>query len=148
MKKLLSAKWSSYKYRFLPWVALSLGSQHLKPHQQTFHIFPDQEYLDQLRDLLVRLSRPRYQLLFRDSAERAEHFRHLHLTNRDVILDTWGFILEVRDSSLISGAGRGVFVAQGRIPEGQLVGLYPGCVYQPSQPILLQSLGNPYILRY
>ena len=30
---------------------------------------------------------------------------------------------------------------------GALVCLYPGTVYQPHQPVLLQSIGNQYIFR-
>ena len=42
----------------------------------------------------------------------------------------------------MAGAGRGVLVVGGAVPRGALVALYPGTVYQPYQPILLQSIGN------
>ena len=45
------------------------------------------------------------------------------------------------------GAGKGVFLKQGRILRGQVVALYPGTIYMPYQPILLPSLKNPYIFR-
>lgn len=33
------------------------------------------------------------------------------------------------------------------VQRGQIVGLYPGLLYLPQQPILLQSLGNKFIFR-
>ena len=144
--KSLAAQWSQYKYRFLPWLALNLQSQRIQPAQQTFAISPDEEYVQHLKILFRKFSRPQYELLFRDNVLRRDNFCSLSRTHRQVVLDESGFILTIRDS-LIPGAGRGVFVTEGRVREGQLVALYPGCVYQPSQPILLQSLGNPYILR-
>jgi hypothetical protein len=60
---------------------------------------------------------------------------------QEALLDQAGFSLELRASSVV-GAGRGVFVAGGVLREGGLACLYPGTVYQPYQPILLQSVWN------
>ncbi len=43
----------------------------------------------------------------------------------EVMRDVFGFSLELKRSDL-SGGGRGVFVREGKVAEGQLVGLYPG----------------------
>ena len=144
--KALTSKWSQYKYRFLPWVAMNLPSGQISAIQQDFLIYPDEKYIQDLAELFQEFECPKYELLFRDNPARREHFQSLHATNAAVIQENWGFSLGIGDS-LIPGAGRGVFLSQGSIRAGQLVALYPGCVYQPSQPILLQSLGNPYILR-
>lgn len=64
-----------------------------------------------------------------------------------MLLTTLGFRPRV-GASLIPGAGRGVFVARGSVEQGQMVALYPGAIYTPSQPVLFQSIGNQYILRW
>ena len=143
--KSLSRKWSSYKYRFLPWLALNLKSRRILPIRQKFTIHPDEKYLQDLKELFTSFARPDYTLLFKGS-KRWDHFRDLGKLNRLHILEQWGFVVGV-GKSRIPGAGRGVFVTKGSVKEGQIVALYPGCVYQPNQPILLQSIGNPYILR-
>ena len=40
-----------------------------------------------------------------------------------------------------------MFVCRGRLEEGSLACLYPGAVYQPQDPVLLQSVANQFILR-
>ena len=51
------------------------------------------------------------------------------------------------DQSGLAGAGKGVYISRGEVLAGSLVCLYPGTVYQPQDPVLLQSLGNQFILR-
>jgi len=57
-----------------------------------------------------------------------------------------GFTIAARESHL-PGAGKGVFVATEKISAGQIVALYPGTVYFPEDPKLIQSLNNPYMFR-
>ena len=68
----------------------------------------------------------------------------LVLSNIDAVKP--GFSLSVGPSGL-AGAGRGVYISRGEVRAGSLVCLYPGTVYQPQDPVLLQSLGNQFILR-
>lgn len=63
-----------------------------------------------------------------------------------VMCNALGYEIRRLDST-ISGAGRGVFVTKGTIPAGSLVALYPGTIYWPHEPILLQSIKNPFIFR-
>ena len=56
-----------------------------------------------------------------------------------------GFKTGVRPSRL-PNAGNGVFVVEGHVPAGEIVALYPGTIYEPYSPKLLQSFNNPYIL--
>ena len=83
----------------------------------------------------------------RKGAKRRKHFHHLHRSNGLVLLRQWGFELSVRPSLLGEEAGLGVFVSRGSVPAGATAALYPGTVYEPGQPVLLQSVANQYILR-
>ena len=68
------------------------------------------------------------------------------MENSKVLLVQEGFQLDLKSSS-IPGAGRGVFVKEGKIKAGQIACLYPGLIYQPHHPILLASVRNAYIFR-
>ncbi|XP_038068498.1 SET domain-containing protein 9-like [Patiria miniata] len=57
-----------------------------------------------------------------------------------------GFTIE-RQPSSITGGGTGVFVTRGTIPAETVVAMYPGTVYKSWEPILLQSVANPFIFR-
>ncbi|XP_019642137.1 PREDICTED: SET domain-containing protein 9-like [Branchiostoma belcheri] len=63
-----------------------------------------------------------------------------------VMLKTLGFCTERKESSLV-GAGRGVFVTRGTVPAKTVVSMYPGTMYYPFEPILLQSIANPFVFR-
>ncbi|XP_066298577.1 SET domain-containing protein 9-like [Branchiostoma lanceolatum] len=63
-----------------------------------------------------------------------------------VMLKTLGFCTERRESSVV-GAGRGVFVTRGKVPAETVVSMYPGTMYYPFEPILLQSIANPFVFR-
>ena len=149
--KRLSAWWDSYKYRFTPWIVFNLKSElarqggRLMPADDNV-ICSDEAYLQGLRELLSRFEKPDPQVVFRKSVMRQKHLGILHRHNRQVLWESQGFDLDVRPSSLPS-AGSGVFVGRGRISRGAVAALYPGTVYEPGQPLLLQSLGNPFILR-
>ncbi|KAK1800852.1 hypothetical protein P4O66_006035, partial [Electrophorus voltai] len=84
--------------------------------------------------------------------------QHTHLTTQnaapagpelapcDTALQTLGFYIDKRSSSLPS-AGTGVFVTQGHVPKGVVVAMYPGTIYQADDPILIQSIRNPFVFR-
>ncbi|XP_021373415.1 SET domain-containing protein 9-like isoform X2 [Mizuhopecten yessoensis] len=69
-----------------------------------------------------------------------------HRNNLRMMEDCVGFIVE-RKQSLIPGGGTGVFVTKGQVPKGTVVSMYPGTLYRLGEPILLQSLANPFIFR-
>ncbi|XP_022097136.1 SET domain-containing protein 9-like isoform X2 [Acanthaster planci] len=64
----------------------------------------------------------------------------------DVMQRMLGFTIE-RQPSSIPGGGTGVFVTRGTIPAETVVAMYPGTVYKSWEPILLQSITNPFIFR-
>ncbi|XP_065835117.1 SET domain-containing protein 9-like [Oscarella lobularis] len=57
-----------------------------------------------------------------------------------------GFVVERRPST-IADAGRGVFVAEGKVSRGAVASLYPGTLYEPDEPVLFPSIGNAFVLR-
>lgn len=65
---------------------------------------------------------------------------------QEVMFQSLGFSIDRRPSSLPQ-AGTGVFVTKGLVPKGATVAMYPGTVYQPYEPILLQSIRNPFVFR-
>ncbi|GMT20618.1 hypothetical protein PFISCL1PPCAC_11915, partial [Pristionchus fissidentatus] len=62
-----------------------------------------------------------------------------------VLSNAIGFELQRKRSTVCDGDG--VFVSKGRITARSLCSLYPGTLYGPGDPILLQSLGNSFILK-
>ncbi|XP_071850141.1 uncharacterized protein [Apostichopus japonicus] len=65
---------------------------------------------------------------------------------QQVMFDVFKFTIQRKLSNLPEG-GVGVFVSSGVLPKHHIVAMYPGTIYLPSEPILLQSLGNPFIFR-
>ncbi|XP_046385676.1 SET domain-containing protein 9-like [Ischnura elegans] len=134
-------KWNRYKYRFVPWIALNLKNRtaRIVAAENKDKIIPD----DEVRDCLLRLL-PQFCKNFSsgDSQEIATK-------NLEAMTKIMGFAVERGPSSLSSRkvVGTGVFVRRGSVPKGSLVALYPGTIYRPYEPILLQSLGNPFIFR-
>ncbi|CAO3588071.1 unnamed protein product [Absidia cylindrospora] len=57
---------------------------------------------------------------------------------------TW--LYGIQETFNLSNAGTGVFL-KGSCKLGQVVCLYPGTVYLPSEPLLFASLANQYILK-
>ncbi|XP_026526282.1 SET domain-containing protein 9 isoform X2 [Notechis scutatus] len=68
------------------------------------------------------------------------------LNPEEVLFSTLGFNI-IRQPSSLESAGIGVFVAKGFVPEGTVVSMYPGTVYENHEPIFFQSIGNPFIFR-
>ncbi|XP_072172984.1 uncharacterized protein [Diadema setosum] len=63
-----------------------------------------------------------------------------------IMYDVLGFSIKRRPSQIRDG-GLGVYVTKGVVPKGTVVAVYPGTIYMHSEPMLLQSLGNPFIFR-
>lgn len=136
MFKELKSFWKNYRYRFTPWQALNFN-RHAVPieNQVQCLVINDDTLTQELRLLLKDFRPPNYICVFRDSAERREEFHICNSINTNVIRQNWGYELCLKRSG-ITGAGQGVFVQSGSISKGQIVALYSGTIYLPSQPIL------------
>ncbi|KAM9349452.1 SET domain-containing protein 9 [Symphorus nematophorus] len=154
-------KWKSYRHRFVPWVVLNLSKNEKTLRQvrerSKDKLVPDEEVSQRLLKLFRVLLRSHWA----DQGElRAAqtHFLRWETTSaeeqcggnpacgRDAMLQALGFCIERKPSTLPS-AGTGVFVTKGFVPKGATVAMYPGTVYQAYEPILLQSIRNPFVFR-
>ncbi|XP_029971010.1 SET domain-containing protein 9 [Salarias fasciatus] len=135
-------KWKSYRHRFVPWVVLNL-SKNEKTLRQVSEpskdkLVPDEE----VSATLLKL----FRVLLRGHGVNREIRAGHPVCAQDAMLQCLGFCIDRRPSSLPS-AGTGVFVTRGFVPRGVTVAMYPGAVYQPYEPILLQSIRNPFVFR-
>ncbi|CAG0882704.1 unnamed protein product [Darwinula stevensoni] len=130
-------KWKNYRYRFVPWIATNLKDRNLRlATSDADKIVSDGRLVSSLVEVMSK---------FEMSVEKKD-WPEIHLKNLKVMHKVCGFTIRKGASKLPHG-GTGVGVADGEIPEGTLVALYPGTRYMPWNPILLQSLGNPFIFR-
>ncbi|XP_053304016.1 SET domain-containing protein 9 [Spea bombifrons] len=163
-------RWKSYKYRFVPWVALNMArnrrtlryvsegcadkvipdtdvySALLKLFRALF-IYNIRQQTD-LLNVLPEATKSIYQPPVMENLKpfaRAEDSETL-LKSDEILYDNLGFCVVRRPSSL-NAAGTGVFVSRGLVREGAVVSMYPGTVYQKYEPIFFQSIGNPFIFR-
>nr|XP_019958755.1 PREDICTED: SET domain-containing protein 9 [Paralichthys olivaceus] len=153
--------WRSYRHRFVPWVVLNLSKNEKTLRQVTERcrdkLVPDEEVSRSLVKLFTALIRSHGPTDHRDL--RAAHFtrevtcgegdeQHAGspLCGQDAMLQSLGFCID-RQPSTLPSAGTGVFVTKGFVPGGATVAMYPGTVYQAYEPILLQSIWNPFVFR-
>ncbi|OQV12747.1 putative SET domain-containing protein 9 [Hypsibius exemplaris] len=134
--------WNSYKHRFVPWIALQVHKRKLVKAGQ-LRAIPPVELQAAVGELVKYLDSVPVRTAIRDPfappSESAE-------IDRKCLADLVGFSLRVRKSR-IPKSGRGVFVDRGVVQPDTLVALYPGTVYDAGEPVLLQSLANPYIIQ-
>ncbi|XP_072219695.1 SET domain-containing protein 9 [Leuresthes tenuis] len=149
-------KWRSYRHRFVPWVVFNLSRNEKTLRQVTESskdkLIPDEQVSQSLLRLfriLLRshggLQAAQVRFLPRISSEQ-EQYGGYPVCGDDAMLQSLGFCIDRKPSSL-PFAGTGVFVTKGFVPKGAAVALYPGTVYQPYEPILLQSIRNPFVFR-
>ena len=84
--------------------------------------------LSQLAKLLESLEKKIPQLSIRECRtilKQPADLIDLATHGQRVMKDAFGFELTLRDSCLVGG-GKGVFVSGGEVPNGHIVGLYPG----------------------
>ncbi|KAJ9581408.1 hypothetical protein L9F63_023414, partial [Diploptera punctata] len=138
LNKLLK-KWQDYRFRFVPWIAFNLKhrSKRLVKGESEDKVVPDDVLLDSLLKILPRLQ---------SAANTGLTQAQVADKNSKEIESVLGFRLN-RASSKLPDAGLGVVVTSGCIERGTLVALYPGTLYQAHEPILLPSIGNPFIFR-
>lgn len=152
-------KWKSYRYRFVPWIALNLSKNEKTLRQVTERskdkLTPDEEVsraLLQLFGVLFRIhSAPqqharRAQTHFKWSTGQDNRCSGGVICGHNAMFKTLGFCIDRKPSSLPI-AGTGVFVTKGFVPKGAIVALYPGTVYQAYEPIFFQSIRNPFVFR-
>ncbi|KAI4901026.1 hypothetical protein NFI96_034302, partial [Prochilodus magdalenae] len=160
--KLFEERWKSYRHRFVPWMVLNLRRNERTLRRVDDHTkdkpIEDGEVLGTLTCLFTALLRSDWRI-------HAEQLRLLPASSQEkylgtqndlsgmpklapcaTMLQTLGFCIERKASSLPS-AGIGVFVTEGQVPKGVTVAMYPGTVYQADEPILIQSIGNPFVFR-
>ncbi|XP_030625601.1 SET domain-containing protein 9 [Chanos chanos] len=162
--KAVESRWKSYRHRFVPWIALNLQKNERTLRQvkerSKDKLIPD----EQVSLCLLRLFTA---LLKYDQRRQTELIRLLPVSSQNMYLNTqptstettdvpcdpqhamlcaMGFCIQRRASSLPS-AGTGVFVIKGVVPKGTVVAMYPGTVYELHEPILIQSIRNPFVFR-
>ncbi|XP_061696038.1 SET domain-containing protein 9 [Syngnathoides biaculeatus] len=140
--------WKSYRHRFLPWIVLNISKNEKTLRQvkgrREDKLVPDEEVSRSLLHLFRVL----------DRANGGVELGHFHgqvesakgRCGRDAMFQSLGFCIDRKPSTLPS-AGTGVFVTRGSVPRGATVAMYPGTIYQPYEPILLQSIRNPFVFR-
>ncbi|XP_037979451.1 SET domain-containing protein 9 isoform X2 [Motacilla alba alba] len=172
MLRELRRRWRSYKYRFVPWLALNLRRQRRTlryvPESSQDKIIADEDVYETLlktfkalfindfsrqADILALLPEVKRQYLElltveqkRSGVNSCSHQAQHVFCPEEVLFNTLGFTVSRDRSSLVS-AGTGVFVTKGFVPKGTVVSMYPGTVYRKHEPIFFQSLGNPFIFR-
>ncbi|XP_062334020.1 SET domain-containing protein 9 isoform X1 [Osmerus eperlanus] len=167
--KIFEEKWKSYRHRFVPWIALNLRKNERTLRQVTKRsqdkLVPDEEVTETLLrlfralfrndlvnqgDVLSQLptSAQTHYLGQQDNGKESteEAGRDGPKRGFDLMLHNVGFCLERQPSTLLFG-GTGVFVTKGWVPKGVTVAMYPGTVYQAYDPILFQSIRNPFVFR-
>ncbi|KAK4030230.1 SET domain-containing protein 9 [Daphnia magna] len=134
---LVKKKWLSYRFRFVPWIALNLKEKgHRSVRKVDDKIVPD--------DAIIST-------LFHFSASLHENLNNGFVNKKPieslkVMEKVLGYTVQLKQST-IPGAGVGVFVTQGIVTAGSIVAFYPGTIYRGTEPLLLQSIANPFIFR-
>lgn len=150
--------WKSYRHRFVPWVVLNISKNEKTLRQVTDRcedkLLPDEEVSESLLKLFRVLRRADHgqQLrtvqthFLRQVTSDEEQCGGNQACAHDAMLKSLGFCID-RKPSTLHFAGTGVFVTRGFVPKRTTVAMYPGTVYQAYEPILLQSIRNPFVFR-
>ncbi|KAG5261759.1 hypothetical protein AALO_G00288030 [Alosa alosa] len=155
--KTIGVKWKSYRHRFVPWIAVNLKKNERTLRQVTARsedkTVPDGEVSASLVNLftaLVKNDKTKQEVLsLLHTSVQSVYSQNTSKTQTEpvrVMLDMLGFCIE-RGPSSLTLAGTGVFVTEGSVPKGATVAMYPGTVYQVYEPILIQSVANPFVFR-
>uniref|UniRef100_A0A8C6WIY8 SET domain containing 9 n=1 Tax=Neogobius melanostomus TaxID=47308 RepID=A0A8C6WIY8_9GOBI len=145
------SKWKLYRHRFVPWMVLNLSKNEKTLRKVSGRsqdkLVPDEEVCSCLLRLFWLLHKGNDSQTPSALASRThEEFGTSALCTREAMLRSLGFCIE-RKPSTLPFAGTGVFVSKGVVPKGATVAMYPGTVYQAYEPILLQSISNPFVFR-
>lgn len=148
----LTQVWHSYKYRFVPWLAFNLKERTVRSvtADNMDKIISDDCLLDQLTSLTAALRGTLFHVVMESAPKQRQS---AHQKALKVMEEVMGFHV-IRAPSTVGGTG--VIVVRSNdaqdsigtiVKKGQVVGLYPGVIYLPVQPIFFQSIGNPFIFR-
>lgn len=128
--KAIKKFWNSYKFRFVPWIALNVKHQPRgkfeasveQQHIPVDHVSPLEDarmsdsYLhEKLVDYFQKCHYPTRTNILKD-LERTSN------KNVQIMNDYFGFSIKRRKSTVSADAGKGVFVDSGFIKAGSLVG--------------------------
>ncbi|KAK2822129.1 hypothetical protein Q5P01_022194 [Channa striata] len=147
-------KWKSYRHRFVPWVVLNLSKNEKTVRQVTERskdkLLSDEEVSQSLLKLFRVLLRSHggaaHTHFLKQIRSEEEKCEETPVCGHNAMLQHLGFSID-RKPSTLPFAGTGVFVTKGFVPKGATVAMYPGTVYQVYEPILLQSIRNPFVFR-
>ena len=123
--KQIRKSWKTYKYRFVPWMKINMADKVMMTVLKSKAI-SDEKLLEQLQNVFIKLE------------------KSTKSNKNAAIEDIMGFQLS-RKVSTMTDAGTGVFISKGIAKKGQIVAIYPGTVYFPSDFIFFQSIANQYI---
>ncbi len=103
----ITNRWNSYKYRFVPWIALNINNKTtVKINLKDKNMNPE-NLLNKLSSILKTFEN------YASLREDIELYSKIHNVNQKILLDKFGYSL-VRKESLLEGAGKGVFIQQGQ----------------------------------
>jgi len=166
--------WKNYKYRFVPWISLNVIREEQKKclknieagiknrSDVTENDPTSKKRIGQLQNIEIDyvtksnilITNKELQCTLVEFFEKLTYQRNskytkedIHNKNCSIFYDHFGFLLGRRKSVVAPEAGLGVFVVEGSAKTGSLVGLYPGTVYMPHEPLFFPSLGNSFIFR-
>ncbi|KAF3699104.1 SET domain-containing protein 9 [Channa argus] len=153
-------KWKLYRHRFVPWVVLNLYKNEKTLRQVTERskdkLVSDEKVSQSLLKLFRVLLRshggnhgefPVIQTqIVKQIGKEEEECKDNPVRGHDAMLQALGFCID-RKPSTLPFAGTGVFVTKGFVQKGATVAMYPGTIYQVYEPVLLQSIRNPFIFR-
>lgn len=137
--KVLRQKWKNYKYRFVPWIVLNLKERKVRRvgKGQNDKFANDVSILNTLVELFEQLT---------DNPADVKNGKTAHEKNLTIMENVFGFRTE-RKKSVLPNGGIGVFVTKGHVRPGTVVSMYPGTLYNRHEPVLFQSISNPFIFR-
>ncbi|VDL79486.1 unnamed protein product [Nippostrongylus brasiliensis] len=140
LARLLQSYLADYNFRFAPAVYARLARKDRSAIPLTIDVAKG-DVDSSLKSTLEVLARDFQHVDFAIPLSPEERNRANETLERHL-----GFRL-TRGPSTIAGCGKGVFVKRGRVPPRSVVAIYPGTIYDPWDSILLQSIGNHFILR-
>ncbi|KAJ6641895.1 SET domain-containing protein 9 [Pseudolycoriella hygida] len=162
MVRPLKNLWKNYKYRFVPWISLNIirderkRQRLLKLGEKTTNEAIKQNQsvrIDHIMKDGVLLSSREIRSTLTEYCGKLSYQKHpkytvedIHKKNASIFFEHFGFLLGRKKSHIVP-EGLGVFVIDGTVNAGSIVGLYPGTVYMPNEPLFFPSLGNTFIFR-
>ncbi|XP_074645274.1 SET domain-containing protein 9-like isoform X3 [Tubulanus polymorphus] len=119
MLKRMLKRWASYKYRFVPWLALNLKDRQIRnvPKGSCDKVITDEAAQQCMYKLFTAFETAKSRYSSNDPAIQYQ-------TNMRVMKESLGFCIE-RAESVVKGGGTGVRVTDGTIPAFTVTSLYP-----------------------